>query len=96
MSAVALSPSLLKVAVDPRSGGTYEVMLPDELASPASQDCIAGSPCRVWFSGVDAVDVTQPVSVRKGSNTIYEDITTGIFYLFFIIVVLFVFWGRCD
>lgn len=83
MSAVALSPSLLKVAVDPRSGGTYEVMLPDELASPASQDCIAGSPCRVWFSGVDAVDGTPSVSVRKGSNTIYEDITTGIFYLFF-------------
>ncbi|PYZ99342.1 hypothetical protein A6K26_009770, partial [Gammaproteobacteria bacterium 2W06] len=76
VSAVALSPSLLKVAVDPRSGGTYEVMLPDELASPASQDCIAGSPCRVWFSGVDAVDGTPSVSVRKGSNTIYEDITT--------------------
>ncbi|XP_047473162.1 uncharacterized protein LOC125027982 isoform X2 [Penaeus chinensis] len=74
VSAVALTPSLLKVEVDPRSGGTYEVTLPGPSPSPAAtQECQAGPPCRVWFAGVEA---PSSVSVRKESNTIYEDITT--------------------
>ncbi|XP_047473706.1 uncharacterized protein LOC125028302 [Penaeus chinensis] len=73
--AFSLSSDVLQVEVDPRSRGTYEVTLPDLLSPPAvTVECQAGSPCRVWFAGVEA---PPSVSVKKESNTVYEDISAG-------------------
>nr|XP_027235229.1 uncharacterized protein LOC113826523 [Penaeus vannamei] len=74
VATLSLSQDVLQVAVDPRSGGAYEVTLAGPSPPPAAaQECQLGSPCRVWFAGVDA---PPAVSVRKGSNAIYEDIST--------------------
>ncbi|XP_063603919.1 uncharacterized protein LOC134779668 isoform X2 [Penaeus indicus] len=74
VAALSLSSDVLQVEVDPRSGGTYEVTLPGPSSPPAATlECQAGSPCRVWFAGVEA---PPSVSVTKESNTVYEDITT--------------------
>ncbi|XP_063603888.1 uncharacterized protein LOC134779652 isoform X2 [Penaeus indicus] len=75
VAALPLSSDVLQVEVDPRSGGTYEVTLPDPSSPPAATlECQAGSPCRVWFAGVEA---PPSVSVTKESNTVYEDISEG-------------------
>ncbi|XP_063603905.1 uncharacterized protein LOC134779662 [Penaeus indicus] len=74
VAALSLSSDVLQVEVDPRSGGTYEVTLPGPSSPPAAtQECQAGSPCRVWFAVMEA---PPSVSVTKESNTVYEDITT--------------------
>ena len=75
VAALSLFQDVLQVAVDPRSGGAYEVTLAGPSPPPAATlECQAGSPCRVWFAGVDA---PPAVTVRKGSNAIYEA-TSGI------------------
>ncbi|XP_042855658.1 uncharacterized protein LOC122242444 isoform X4 [Penaeus japonicus] len=75
VSTLSLSSDVLSVVVEPRSEGTYEVTLPG--SSPPLEleaECQAGSPCRVWFAGVEA---PASVSVKKESNVIFQDISTG-------------------
>ncbi|XP_037776729.1 uncharacterized protein LOC119573590 [Penaeus monodon] len=75
VAALSLSSDVVQVEVDPRSGGTYEVTLPGLSPLPAAtQECQVGSPCRVWFAEMDG-EPEISVSVRKESNTIYEDIS---------------------
>ncbi|XP_037776521.1 uncharacterized protein LOC119573375 isoform X2 [Penaeus monodon] len=76
-AALSLSSDVVQVEVDPRSGGTYEVTLPGLSPPPAAtQECQVGSPCRVWFAEMDG-EPEISVSVRKESNTIYEDRHAG-------------------
>ncbi|ROT79163.1 hypothetical protein C7M84_002112 [Penaeus vannamei] len=69
VATLSLSQDVLQVAVDPRSGGAYEVTLAGPSPPPAAaQECQLGSPCRVWFAGVDAPPARlKPHSRRPAS-----------------------------